>query len=380
MNVPFVDLRRQHQVLRDAIERAIHEVLASDQFILGPQVQAFEVEFAAYCQAREAVGVASGTDALRLALEAVGIGLGCEVITPALTFVAAAEAVSQLGATPVFADLDPATYTLDPRQVAEKLTRRTKAIIPVHLYGHPAAMEPLMDLAARHQLWVIEDAAQAVGAEYQGRRVGSIGHAGCFSFFPTKNLGALGDGGCVTTNDSALADRIRILRQHGSREKYRHERLGWNSRLDELQAAVLRVKLRTLDTWTSQRRQLAEQYHEHLQALPLGLPRERADSRAVYHLYTIRTPQRDALQHHLLRHGIHTMIHYPTPLHHQPLYRSRRHEALPESKRASREVLSLPLFPELTSEELMAVVSSLTTFPWQPEGRELRCPVPSRVS
>lgn len=364
MQVPFIDLSRQHRALADEIDRALHEVLEHGQFILGPQVKAFEGEFAAYCQTREAVAVASGTDAIRLALEALGVGRGGEVITTPFTFMSTAGMVSQLGASPVFADISPDTSTLDPDRVAEKITGRTKAILPVHLYGHPADMGPLMDLARRHGLWVIEDAAQAVGAAYHGQRVGSLGHVGCFSFFPTKNLGGLGDGGCVTTNDHALAERIRMLRQHGSRTKYRHEVLGWNSRLDELQAAVLRIKLRHLEAWTQRRRELAGWYRERLGTLPIHLPVERAGHRAVYHLFTIRTCRRDELQRGLRERGIETMVHYPVPLHQQPVYRAKRFGDLPESERASREVLSLPLFPELTADELAAVASALTAFPW----------------
>jgi len=362
VSIPFVDLARQYSTIAEEVDRAIYQVLASGQFILGSNVKAFEQELASYCGAASGIGVASGTDALRLALEAVGVGPGSEVITSPFTFVATAEMVSQLGAVPVFADIDPRTYTLHPDWVAKKVTNRTKAIIPVHLYGHPAEMAPIMDLAKQHGLWVIEDAAQAVGAEYRGRRVGSIGHLGCFSFFPTKNLGGYGDGGFVTTNDTGLAERIRMLRQHGSREKYFHEFLGWSSRLDELQAAVLRVKLRHLDGWTERRRAHVQRYRELLAALPVRLPPERAGDRVVYHLFTLRTPHRDELQKYLAERGIQTMVHYPIPLHLQPLYRDLGVGPLPESERASREVLSLPLFPELEPDELAAVASAIAEF------------------
>jgi dTDP-4-amino-4,6-dideoxygalactose transaminase len=346
MNVPFVDLPRQYAAIKDEIDHAIAEVIRSGQFILGPQVAALEAEMATYCGAAHAVGVGSGTDALRLALQVLGIGPGDEVITTPFTFVASAETVSQVGAVPVFADIEPATYTLDPAAVARKVTPRTRAIVVVHLYGHPADMAPLMELARAHGLSVVEDAAQAVGAEYRGRRVGGIGHVGCFSFFPTKNLGAYGDGGLVTTNDAALADRVRMLRQHGSREKYVHELHGWCSRLDELQAAVLRVKLRHLEEWVTRRRALAERYRSLLSGVPIIPPHERAGDRAVYHLFTIRSRQRDGLLKHLSGQGIQTTVHYPTPLHLQPLYRGAQRDGLPESEQASQEVLSLPLFPE----------------------------------
>lgn len=362
MSVPFLDLSRQYKTIAEEINQAIHEVLVSGQFILGPNVRALEQELASYCGASCGIGVASGTDALRLALRAVGVGPGSEVITSPFTFIATAEMVSQLGAVPVFADIDPGTYTLDPDQVARKVTRRTRAIIPVHLYGHPADMGAIMDLAERRGLWVIEDAAQAVGAECQGRRVGAIGHLGCFSFFPTKNLGGYGDGGFVTTNDAGLAERIRMLRHHGSHRKHFYEFLGWSSRLDELQAAVLRVKLRHLDGWTERRRAHARRYRELLAPVPVCLPAERAGDRAVHHLFTIRTPQRDELQEYLSEQGIQTMVYYPMPLHLQPLYRNPGAGSLPESERASREVLSLPLFPEIESEELAAVASAIAEF------------------
>lgn len=362
MSVPFVDLVRQYRMIAEEIDRAIHGILVGGQFILGPNVEAFERELAGYCEVSHGIGVASGTDAIRLALEAVGVGPGSEVITSPFTFIATAEMISQLGAVPVFVDIEPDTYTLDLSQTAKKVSKRTKAVIPVHLYGHPADMGPIMDLAERHGFWVIEDAAQAVGAEYQGRRVGGIGHMGCFSFFPTKNLGGYGDGGFVTTNDSGLAERVRRLRQHGSREKYVHELLGWSSRLDELQAAVLRVKLRHLDEWTESRRAHAQRYRELLSDLPIHLPLERRGNRAVYHLFTIRTPHRDALQKYLADRGIRSMVHYPVPLHLQPLYRDLAAGSLPESEQASCEVLSLPMFPELKPAELNAVVSTISDF------------------
>ena len=362
MSVPFIDLPREYRTIKDEIDAAIRGVVESGQFILGPQVAAFEREMAAYCGAAHGIGVANGTDALRLALEVAGVGAGDEVITTPFTFVATAEMISQLGAVPVFADIEPEGYGLDPEDVARKITPRTKAVIPVHLYGEPAAMEPLMKLADAHGLPVIEDAAQAIGAESAGRRAGSIGRFGCFSFFPTKNLGAYGDAGFVTTNDPDIAQRLNMLRQHGARQKYVHEALGWSSRLDEIQAAVLRVKLRHLDAWTAARRAHVRRYRQLLAGTPLQLPVEREGDRGVYHLFTVETPHRDALQTSLASRGIHTAIHYPVPLHLQPIYRSLGTRALPNSERASRQVLSLPLFPELRADEQDEVVAAIVAF------------------
>lgn len=362
MTVPFLDLRRQYHAIAKELDDAIRDVMESGQFILGRNVTALEHELAAYCEVPHGVAVASGTDALRLALEAFDIGPGGEVITTPFTFVATAEMISQAGATPVFADIDPATFNLDPADVARRITPRTKAIIVVHLYGHPADMDPIMALARQHGLRVIEDAAQAIGAEYRGRRVGGIGDVGCFSFFPTKNLGGAGDGGFVTTPDAGVAERIGMLRQHGSRRKYFHETMGWSSRLDEIQAAILRVKLRYLDGWTEARRAHAAEYQRRLSELPIGLPEERPDCRAVYHLFTIRASRRDALQKYLQGAGVPTMVHYPIPLHRQPLYRDVAATGLGESERASAEVLSLPLFPELESAEREEVIAALTRF------------------
>lgn len=357
MSVPFLDLRRQYRAISPEIDGAIRDVLEGSQFILGPNVAAFEQELAEFCGATHGIGVASGSDALRLALQAVGVGPGAEVITPSFTFVATAEAIVQLGAIPIFADIDPTTYTLDPDEVRARVTTRTRAVVPVHLYGHPCDMDPLRSLADALGLALIEDAAQAVGAEDRGRRVGSLGDLACFSFFPTKNLGGYGDGGFVTTNDPALADRVLVLREHGSREKYLHEEIGWSSRLDELQAAVLRVKLRHLEAWTERRRGHAAHYRARLAGLPLGLPHERLGARAVYHLFTIRTSDRDGLQKSLDRAGIRTRVYYPLPLHLQRPYRSGK--PLPESERASQEVLSLPLYPELEPEELDTVAGAV---------------------
>jgi dTDP-4-amino-4,6-dideoxygalactose transaminase len=359
--VPFIDLRRQYSVIGAEIERAVSAVLAGGQYILGPEVHAFEAELARYCGAAHGIGVASGTDALRLALEAVGVGPGDEVIVPAFTFVATAEVVTNLGAAPVFADIDAARYALDPIDTARRITARTKAIVPVHLYGGPADMTALLEVAAPRGLAVIEDAAQAVGAEFRGRRIGSLGMAACFSFFPTKNLGAYGDGGFITTSDAAVAERLRMLRAHGSRQKYFHESTGWCSRLDEVQAAALRVKLRHLDAWTERRRALAARYRSILAGLPLVLPEEGDSERAVFHLFTVRTRRRDELKKHLDGAGIGCAVHYPIPVHRQPLYRHIG-GSFPESERASEEVLSLPLFPELTEHEQDEVAAAVRVF------------------
>jgi dTDP-4-amino-4,6-dideoxygalactose transaminase len=371
VSVPFIDLPRQYRAIKDEIDGAVGRVIESGQFILGTEVAAFEREMAAYCHAAHGVGVANGTDALRLALEALGVRSGDEVITSPFTFVATAEMVSQTGARPVFADIEADGYGLDPLDTARKITSRTKAIIPVHLYGDPAPMEPLMKLADAHGLAVIEDAAQSIGAESDGRRTGSIGHVGCFSFFPTKNLGAYGDAGFVTTNDPALAERLGMLRQHGQRQRYVHEMLGFSSRLDEIQAAILRVKLRHLDTWTDARRAHARRYRQLLAGTPVQLPPEREGDRGVYHLFTIETPRRDELQTYLADAGIRTAIHYPVPLHRQPLYRGLGTGPLPNSERASRQVLSLPLFPELRPDELETVAAAVAAF-FDPRGSSSR--------
>ena len=362
MSVPFIDLPREYRTIKDEIDAAIRAVVESGHFILGREVAAFEYEMAAYCGAAYGIGVGNGTDALRLALEVAGVRPGDEVITTPFTFVATAEMISQVGAVPVFADIEVDGYGLDPLDVARKITPHTKAMIPVHLYGEPAAMEPLMKLAEAHGLVVIEDAAQAIGAESAGRRAGSIGHFGCFSFFPTKNLGAFGDAGFVTTNDAAMAERLVMLRQHGARQKYVHEALGWSSRLDEIQAAVLRVKLRHLDAWTQARRDRVRRYRQLLAGMPVHQPTEREGDRGVYHLFTIETPHRDALQKFLADRGVQTAIHYPVPLHLQPIYRASRTGSLPHSERASRQVLSLPLFPELRPEEQEEVAAGIVAF------------------
>ena len=372
MNIPILDLTRQYRAIRSEINSAILRVLESGRFILGPEVEEFEKEIASYLGAKHAIGVASGTDALLLSLKALGIGPGDKVIVPSFTFFATAGAVVNAGAEPVFADIDPLTYNIDPGHVRGLLDEgglagKVKAIIPVHLYGQPADMDELMRIAAEHDIYVIEDAAQAIGAEYKGRKVGTIGHLGCFSFFPTKNLGAYGDGGLVVTNDDELAEKVRMLRVHGSKPKYYHHLVGTNSRLDALQAAILRVKLPHLNEWTLARQKIAARYDELLGDIAaIKLPYRAPDRTHIFHQYTIRVlnGQRDALRRHLKEEGIGTQIYYPLPLHLQPCFRSLGYKEgdLPESERASGEALSLPMFPELSEEELAQVAACVRNF------------------
>jgi dTDP-4-amino-4,6-dideoxygalactose transaminase len=362
--IPAIDLPAQYRALKPEIDEALRRVFERGQFILGPEVEALEQDVASLSRVPHAVGVASGTDALELALRACGIRPGDEVITTAFSFIATAEAIVAVGAVPVFADIDPATYNLDAGAAASCVTPKTRAIIPVHLYGHPAPMDRIMALASSHKLKVIEDCAQAIGAAFQGNPVGSFGDAGAFSFFPTKNLGAAGDAGMVVAKDARVADALRLLRAHGSREKYRHELLGRNSRLDELQAAVLRVKLRRLEQWTESRRSLAQQYAAAFSApgVPgLGLPQERQGTRHVYHLYTIRHAQRDRIQAELVKQGIGHQIAYPIPLPAQPALApwAGKDGQFPQAEQAAREVISLPLYPELTAGQLDQVVQAV---------------------
>lgn len=320
MSIPLVDLKAQYQTIRPEIEAAIQRVLENTNFIMGGEVTQFEQAFAHYVGVKEVVGVASGTAALQLALAACQVKPGDEVITTAHTFIATAEPISYLGAKPVFVDIDPRTYNLDANHVEAAITPQTRAIIAVHLYGQPADMEPLLDIAKRHQLYMIEDAAQAHGARYHGQTCGSMGHLACFSFFPGKNLGAYGDAGAVSGNDPELMSRVRRLRNHGRISKYEHEEVGYGERLDTLQAAVLNVKLKCLEAWTEARRSRARLYNELLAGLDLVTPWEAPDVRHVYHLYVLRSSQRDALLTHLKAKGVEAGIHYPVPLHRQPAY------------------------------------------------------------
>lgn len=361
MLVPLVDLKAQYSTIKPEIDEAIQRVLNNTSFILGQEVNAFEKVFADYVNAKDAVGVASGTAALFLSLLACGVEPGDEVITTAHTFIATAEAISQTGAKPVFVDIDPQTYNLAPAHVEAAITSRTKAIIPVHLYGQPAEMDALLQIARQYNLWVIEDAAQAHGAEYKGQRCGSIGHLACFSFYPGKNLGTYGDAGAVTGNDETLLTKIRKLRDHGRTTKYEHEEVGYGERLDALHAAILSAKLAHLETWTEARRVHARLYNELLTGCDVVIPYESPQVRHVYHMYVLRTPRRNQVLAHLKSKGIGAGIHYPMPLHRQPAYLKRGYEAvsLPVTEHAANEVVSLPLYPELSQEQINYVVQAL---------------------
>jgi dTDP-4-amino-4,6-dideoxygalactose transaminase len=358
--VPLLDLRGQYASIRDEIRLALDRVLESQQFILGPEVEAFEAEAAAYCQCRFAVGVSSGTDALLAALMASGIGAGDEVITTPYTFFATAGSISRLGARPVFVDIDEVTFNLNPSAIEAKITPRTKAIVPVHLFGQMAEMDPILNVARAHQLAVIEDAAQAIGSEYKGRRAGSMGDMACFSFFPSKNLGGFGDAGMVTTNDASLADRLRLLRNHGSTRTYENEIVGGNFRLDAIQAAVLRVKLKYLEGWTEGRRRNAKLYREMLPSAIVA-PVELPGHRHIYNQFVIRSPQRDPLLQHLRNQSIGNAVYYPTPLHLLPCFRELGGKPgdFPISEAAARESLALPIYPELTPEMIGRVVQAI---------------------
>lgn len=362
IRVPFVDLRRQHQPIEMDITQAIQRIIQSGWFIRGPEVEAFEAEFAAFCQTKYCVGVGNGLDAIELLLRAYGIGPGDEVIVPSNTFIATWLAVSDVGATVVPVEPDPLTHNIDPARIADAITARTRCIIPVHLYGQPADMDPIMGLANEKALVVIEDNAQAQGALYKGRPTGSLGHAAATSFYPGKNLGALGDGGAVVTNDECIAAKVRMLGNYGSTQKYNHEVRGQNSRLDELQAAVLRVKLRSLPAWNTQRQALAEVYRQRLAGTNIRLPHVPAWAEPVWHLYVVEADDRDALQLHLHEQGVQTVIHYPVAPHRQPCYaETYGHWSLPVAEGLSSRVLSLPIFPGLTEEEIDRVVLAVKT-------------------
>ena len=362
ISVPMLDLRAQYASIQDEIHSAINEVLETQHFILGPNVDALEKEIAKYCGRQFAVGVASGTDALILAARAAGIGPGDEVLLPAFSFIATADSVSLLSATPVFVDIQPDTFCLDPGKLAAKLTPRTRVIIPVHLYGQSADMQPILAFAGEHGLKVIEDNAQAIGATYHGRRTGSLGDFGCLSFFPSKNLGGYGDGGMILTDSEEAYRRLRSLRGHGSAKKYISEEQGWNSRLDELQAAILRVKLRHLDEWCAARRANAAHYDGFLRNIHgVGVPRRAAWGEHVFHQYTIRVERRDQVQAFLAGERIASTVYYPVPIHLQPIYRNLGYRPgdLPESERAASEALSLPMYPELTENQMKRVADTV---------------------
>ncbi len=361
-NVPFLNLRAQHDPIKVDLLAAFAQVIDANAFAGGPFVARFEAEFAAFCQTRHAVGVGNGTDALWFALLALGVGPGDEVITVSATFMATAEAISFTGAKPVFVDIDEATYTMDPRLIVAAITPRTKAIIPVHLYGQMADMDPIMDIARRHKLYVVEDACQAHGAEYKGRKAGAIGDAGCFSMYPGKNLGALGEAGAITTNDAALAEKMKVLRDHGQKVKYHHASIGWNGRMDGIQGAALSIKLKALAAGNAARRQHAEHYTRLLAGIEgITTPVVAAHGIPVFHLYVIRLQDRDRVLAALGERGVACGIHYPIPVHLQPAYASLGlgKGALPVTERCAQEILSLPMFPELTAGQVEVVVREL---------------------
>jgi dTDP-4-amino-4,6-dideoxygalactose transaminase len=359
--IPFVDLKSQYNSIKDEINAAVLSVLDSTQFILGDEVLALEQEFAAYCSAEHGVALNTGTSALHLALLAAGIGAGDEVITVPFTFVATVSAIAYTGATPVFVDIDPVSYTMDVSQIEKAITAKTKAIMPVHLYGQPADMDPIMEIANRHGLKVIEDAAQAHRSEYKGRRVGSIGDIGCFSFYPGKNLGAYGEGGMAVTNNAEYAQKMRMLRDWGQDGRYNHVMKGYNYRMDGIQGAILRVKLRYLDRWTDARRTHAAQYDALLADSGLKTPVAMPYGHHVYHVYVLRVPQREALQQKLNEQGIQTGIHYPIPVHLQKAFADLGHHEgdFPESELVASEVLSLPMYPELSEAQINVIATAV---------------------
>ncbi|MDO8885567.1 DegT/DnrJ/EryC1/StrS family aminotransferase [Candidatus Oleimmundimicrobium sp.] len=358
MSIPLLDLQAQYCSIKNEIDAAVMEVMGSCRFILGSKVQELEEKVAVFCGAKYGVGVANGTDALILSLEAMGIGPGDEVITTPFTFFATAECISRVGAKPVFVDIEPNTFNLNIELIEEKINENTKAIIPVHIFGQPVDMDAIMTLAKKHNLKVVEDACQAIGAEFKGKRIGGLGDTGCFSFFPSKNLGCAGDGGMVVTNDKDLAERIRLLRQHGSPKKYHHTILGHNSRLDALQAAILLVKLKYLDSWNDKRGENAYIYNELLKDIDVVTPFEADNVKHIYHLYIIRTKKRDELEKALKEAGIGTGVYYPVPLHLQEVYADLGYKwgDLPESDKASKETIAIPLYAELKKEQIESVV------------------------
>ncbi len=361
MSVPMVDLKIQYESIKDEINNAVLSVIQSTQFILGPQGKAFEDEVAKYHGVKHAVAVASGTDALHLALLAAGIKRGDEVITTPFTFIATAEAVSYIGAVPVFVDITADTFNMDVDKIEAAITRKTRGIIPVHLYGQPVVMDALMQIAKKYDIRVIEDCAQCFGAEYKNRKAGTFGDLGCFSFFPSKNLGAYGDGGMVITDNDRLAERMLSLRNHGSRVRYYHDEIGFNSRLDEVQAAVLRVKLKHIDEYNTKRRNNAMLYNKYFTASGIQIPIELEGTKHVYHQYTIRIKDRDSVKQSLDTVKVSNMIYYPVPLHLQTAYRELNMGlgSLPVTERAAREVLSLPMYPELTEMQIKSVADAV---------------------
>ena len=369
MNIPLLDLKAQFATIREDVNRAIQQVLESQHFILGPKVEECEKVIAAYSQCSHGIGVSSGSDALLACLMAENIGPGDEVITTPYTFFATVGAISRLGATPVFVDIDPATYNIDVAKIASRITSKTRVIMPVHLYGQTADMDPIMALAEKHKLVVIEDAAQAIGAEYKGRRAGSIGHYGCFSFFPSKNLGAIGDAGMIVTNDAVRAEKLKVLRGHGAKPKYYHRVVGGNFRLDAIHAAVVTAKLPYLDSWTAGRQRNAKRYDQMFRkaGLPVTLPVIAAD-RHIFNQYVIRSSSRDQLQAFLKNKGVGTEVYYPVPMHLQDCfaYLGVKAGEFPESERAAKESLAIPVYPELNDAQAQYVVDAIAEFAGQP--------------
>ena len=365
MNIPMVDLKVKYRKHKEEFDNAVIGVMESGMFIMGPEVSAFEREIEAYYGMKHAVGVASGTDALLIAALSLGIGKGDEVIVPAFTFIATSVIVIRAGATPVFADINPDTFTLDPEDIRKKITPKTKAIIPVHLYGHPADMDSIMKIAKEHNLFVIEDCAQAQGATFAGKQVGSFGDMGCFSFFPTKNLGGYGDGGLILTNNDEAFEKIKALKNHGSFERYYHCLHGFNSRLDSMQAAILRIKLRHLDEWNDQRRAVAKRYRDGLKDTVYTAPFEAENVKHVYHQYTIKVPaKRNELKEFLAKKGISSMIYYPVSNHLQEVYKDLgwKKGDLPISEDLQDKVLSLPIYPDLSNENVDLILEALKEF------------------
>jgi len=365
MKVPFLDLKVQYQSIREEIAVELQKVLDNTAFAGGPFVAEFEKNFAEFCQAKHAIGVGSGTEALWVALVGLGVGPGDEVITADNSFIATAEAISFTGATPVFADVDETYYNLDPTKIEAAITDKTKAIIPVHLYGQTADMDPILEIANKHNLFVVEDAAQAQGAEYKGKRAGSLGNAGCFSFYPGKNLGAYGEAGAVTTNDDELAARMRMFRDHGQSKKYHHDMVGWNARMDGFQGAVLNVKLKYLDGWNNARHANAKKYDELLAPVEgVTAPTEMEWAKHIYHIYPILVDNRDALMDYLKEQGIASGIHYPVPLHLTGAYAdvNQGEGQCPVTERITPRLVSLPMFPELTEEKVVMTVDAIKAF------------------
>lgn len=364
MKIPLLDLKAQYRTIEDEINRAVIGVLESGNYIMGDNVKAFEEEIASYLGVKHAISVANGTDALVITLNAFNLGPGDEVITSPFTFFASAECISRVGAIPVFADVDAETFNIKPTEIEKKITKRTKAIIPVHVFGRTADMDKIMELAQENGIIVIEDACQAIGAEYKGKKIGSIGNAGCFSFFPTKNLGCYGDGGLIVTNDDIVAEKIKLLRTHGSKEKYLHSQIGYNSRLDEIQAAVLRVKLRYIDKWNDARKKKAKMYNDMLNGRVEKIPKMDDEKKNVFHLYTILALKRDELKAFLEKKGISTGVYYPLPLHLQEVYRGLGYKEgdMPVAEEISKKAISLPLYPELEEKHIRYIASQVINF------------------